>query len=165
MLPRLWLLVGSDRPTDRPTDQQCHLLSCPGQLKSDVKKTIFLQFLYKTGPPLKQNKKEFTHIDLTHRASTEAAKECVRKFLPKLHSSCKREARKWNGSVEWKEKKNDYEGAWADVGKSATGSKPSQLLHLHSQPVQHSVQQVKIFSNISRHSPDSAISIPSQSCK
>ena len=29
MLPRLWLLVGSDRPTDR----QCHLLSCPGQLK------------------------------------------------------------------------------------------------------------------------------------
>ena len=33
MLPRLWLLVGSDRPTDRPTDRQCHLLSCPGQLK------------------------------------------------------------------------------------------------------------------------------------
>ena len=32
MLPRLWLLVGSDRPTDR----QCHLLSCPGQLKSEV---------------------------------------------------------------------------------------------------------------------------------
>ena len=30
MLPRLWLLVGSDRPTDR----QCHLLSCPGQLKN-----------------------------------------------------------------------------------------------------------------------------------
>ena len=29
MLPRLWLLVGSDRPTDR----QCQLLSCPGQLK------------------------------------------------------------------------------------------------------------------------------------
>ena len=35
MLPRLWLLVGSDRPTDRPTDRQCHLLSCPGQLKND----------------------------------------------------------------------------------------------------------------------------------
>ena len=33
-LPRLWLLVGSDRPTDRPTDRQCHLLSCPGQLKN-----------------------------------------------------------------------------------------------------------------------------------
>ena len=32
MLPRLWLLVGSDRQTDR----QCHLLSCPGQLKSQV---------------------------------------------------------------------------------------------------------------------------------
>ena len=30
MFPRLWLLVGSDRPTDR----QCQLLSCPGQLKS-----------------------------------------------------------------------------------------------------------------------------------
>ena len=30
---RLWLLVGSDRPTDR----QCHLLSCPGQLKRDWK--------------------------------------------------------------------------------------------------------------------------------
>ena len=29
MLRRLWLLVGSDRPTDR----QCQLLSCPGQLK------------------------------------------------------------------------------------------------------------------------------------
>ena len=29
MLPRLWLLVGSDRPTDR----RCQLLSCPGQLK------------------------------------------------------------------------------------------------------------------------------------
>ena len=29
MLPRLWLLAGSDRQTDR----QCHLLSCPGQLK------------------------------------------------------------------------------------------------------------------------------------
>ena len=35
MLPRLWLLVGSDRPTDRPTDRHCHLLSCPGQLKRD----------------------------------------------------------------------------------------------------------------------------------
>ena len=33
MLCRLWLLVGSDRQTDRPTDRQCHLLSCPGQLK------------------------------------------------------------------------------------------------------------------------------------
>ena len=33
MLPRLWLLVGSDRQTDRQTDRQCHLLSCPGQLK------------------------------------------------------------------------------------------------------------------------------------
>ena len=34
MLPRLWLLVGSDRPTDR----QCHLLSCPGQLKNKKRK-------------------------------------------------------------------------------------------------------------------------------
>ena len=33
MLPRLWLLVGSDRPTN----QYCHLLSCPGQLKNDRK--------------------------------------------------------------------------------------------------------------------------------
>ena len=32
MLPRLWLLVGSDRQTDR----QCHLLSCPGQLKTNL---------------------------------------------------------------------------------------------------------------------------------
>ena len=31
MLPRLWLLIGSDRPTDR----QCQLLSCPGQLISE----------------------------------------------------------------------------------------------------------------------------------
>ena len=30
----LWLLVGSDRPTDR----QCHLLSCPGQLKTILAK-------------------------------------------------------------------------------------------------------------------------------
>ena len=30
-------------------------------------------------------------LALESRASTEAAKECVRKFLPKLHSSCKRE--------------------------------------------------------------------------
>ena len=29
MLPRLWLLVGSDQGTDRQTDRQCHLLSCP----------------------------------------------------------------------------------------------------------------------------------------
>ena len=30
-------------------------------------------------------------LALESRASTEAAKECVRKFLPKLHSSCRRE--------------------------------------------------------------------------
>merc|ERR1712066_724184 len=30
-------------------------------------------------------------LALEDRASTEAAKECVRKFLPKLHSSCRRE--------------------------------------------------------------------------
>ena len=34
MLPRLWLLVGSDRPRDQGTDRQCQLLSCPGQLKN-----------------------------------------------------------------------------------------------------------------------------------
>ena len=34
MLPQLWLLVGSKGPRDRPTDRQCQLLSCPGQLKS-----------------------------------------------------------------------------------------------------------------------------------
>ena len=33
MLPRLWLLVGSDQGTKGPRDRQCHLLSCPGQLK------------------------------------------------------------------------------------------------------------------------------------
>ena len=42
MLPRLWLLVGSDRPTDRPTDRQCHLLSCPGQLKKVTSFKIFI---------------------------------------------------------------------------------------------------------------------------
>ena len=42
MLPRLWLLVGSDRPTDRPTDRQCHLLSCPGQLKTWIWALVFL---------------------------------------------------------------------------------------------------------------------------
>ena len=51
MLPRLWLLVGSDRPTDRqtdrPTDRQCHLLSCPGQLKTRVNSRP-LQFSKKT---------------------------------------------------------------------------------------------------------------------
>ena len=36
MLPRLWLLVGSDQGTDRPRDRQCQLLSCPGQLKTDI---------------------------------------------------------------------------------------------------------------------------------
>ena len=36
MLPSLWLLVGSDRPTDQGTDRQCQLLSCPGQLKRSV---------------------------------------------------------------------------------------------------------------------------------
>ena len=30
-------------------------------------------------------------LALEDRASTKAAKECVRKFLPRLHSSCKRE--------------------------------------------------------------------------
>ena len=30
-------------------------------------------------------------LALKDRESTEAAKECVRKFLPKLHSSCRRE--------------------------------------------------------------------------
>ena len=39
MLPRLWLLVGSDQGTDR----QCHLLSCPGQLKSDIRRTNTLR--------------------------------------------------------------------------------------------------------------------------
>ena len=45
MLPRLWLLVGSDRPTDR----QCHLLSCPGQLKSEFCQIEHLQILLVIG--------------------------------------------------------------------------------------------------------------------
>ena len=46
MLPRLWLLVGSDWPTDRPTDRQCQLLSCPGQLKIISYKLMFWTDFY-----------------------------------------------------------------------------------------------------------------------
>ena len=36
----LALIVSWLRPTDRPTDRQCHLLSCPGQLKRNTLPTI-----------------------------------------------------------------------------------------------------------------------------
>ena len=45
MLPSLWLLVGSDRPTDQGTDRQCQLLSCPGQLKITREKILNKQCL------------------------------------------------------------------------------------------------------------------------
>merc|ERR1711981_937863 len=60
-------------------------------------------------------------LALEDRDSTEAAKECVRKFLAALQLQ--------------------EGGPRVDLGKSSAGGEPSQLLPCHRQPVQLSCQQ------------------------
>ena len=55
MLPRLWLLVGSDRPRDRPRDRQCQLLSCPGQLKIYLLTKGLWNYMYKMCNKIKES--------------------------------------------------------------------------------------------------------------
>ena len=62
MLPRLWLLVGSDRPTDR----QCHLLSCPGQLKKQKQLLSLIQL--------------YIHLRRQDRIEMEQEKKCHHMF-------------------------------------------------------------------------------------